>query len=57
MAIGVIGGSANSFDYDMSNGSMTPYSGAQRNGIAVDDKWLKRNRTLRNAAMITANIL
>ena len=35
MAIGMIGGSANNFDYDMSNGNMTPYSGAQRNGIAA----------------------
>jgi len=33
MAIGVIGGSANDFDYDLSNGNMAPYSGAQRNGI------------------------
>jgi hypothetical protein len=35
MAIGVIGGSANNFDWDMSNGNMTPYSGAERNGIAA----------------------
>jgi hypothetical protein len=35
MAIGMIGGSANSFDYDMSNGNMRPYSGAQPNGIAA----------------------
>jgi hypothetical protein len=34
MAIGVIGGSANNFDYDLSNGNMRPYSGAQANGIA-----------------------
>ena len=33
MAIGVIGGSENNFDYDLSNGSMTPYSGAERNGF------------------------
>ena len=33
MAIGVIGGSENSFDYDMSNGNMAPYSGAQAHGI------------------------
>jgi hypothetical protein len=33
MAIGVIGGSENSFDYDLSNGSMTPYSGAELHGF------------------------
>ncbi|MEA3192003.1 MAG: hypothetical protein QOD26_336 [Betaproteobacteria bacterium] len=33
MAIGVIGGSENSFDYDLSNGSMTPYSGAEQRGF------------------------
>ena len=33
MAIGVIGGSENNFDYDLSNGSMTPYSGAQLHGF------------------------
>jgi hypothetical protein len=33
MAIGVIGGSENNFDYDLSNGSMTPYSGAQQHGF------------------------
>jgi hypothetical protein len=32
-AIGVIGGSENSFDYDLSNGNMRPYSGAEPNGI------------------------
>ena len=32
MAIGVIGGSLNDFNYDLSNGNMTPYSGAERNG-------------------------
>jgi hypothetical protein len=35
MAIGMIGGSANNFDYDLSNGNMRPYSGAQPNGIAA----------------------
>jgi hypothetical protein len=35
MAIGMIGGTANNFDYDMSNGNMRPYSGAQPNGIAA----------------------
>jgi len=34
MAIGVIGGSVNDFDYDLSNGNMTPYSGAERSGQA-----------------------
>ena len=33
MAIGVIGGSENSFDYDLSNGSMTPMSGAELHGF------------------------
>ena len=33
MAIGVIGGSENNFDFDLSNGGMTPYSGAERNGF------------------------
>jgi hypothetical protein len=34
MAIGVIGGSLNDFDYDLSNGNMTPYAGAERSGQA-----------------------
>jgi hypothetical protein len=33
LAVGVIGGSENDFNYDLSNGSMNPYSGAERNGI------------------------
>jgi hypothetical protein len=33
MAIGVLGGSENSFDYDLSNGSMTPMSGAELHGF------------------------
>jgi hypothetical protein len=35
MAIGVIGGTENNFDYDMSNGNMRPYSGAQAHGIVA----------------------
>ncbi|HEX7052398.1 MAG TPA: Ig-like domain-containing protein [Burkholderiales bacterium] len=33
VAIGVISGDQNDFDYDLSNGSMTPYSGAERHGV------------------------
>jgi hypothetical protein len=34
MAIGMVGGTANSFDFDMSNGNMRPTSGSQPSGIA-----------------------
>jgi hypothetical protein len=43
MAIGMIGGSANNFDFDMSNGNMRPYSGAQANGIAATPTYASGN--------------
>ncbi|MGQ0651778.1 MAG: Ig-like domain-containing protein, partial [Betaproteobacteria bacterium] len=34
IAVGVISGTENNLDYDLANGSMTPYSGAEANGIS-----------------------